>query len=84
MTDEAREEGFYWVVLGQNRPEVAYWERGEWWLAGDARPWHPDAVTVVSDRMVFRPHRVPAAWLGDNGEPIAARSARIIDAGKWP
>jgi hypothetical protein len=25
-----REEGFYWVVLGQNPPEIAYWERGEW------------------------------------------------------
>jgi hypothetical protein len=34
-TTEAREEGFYWVVLGQNPPEIAYWERGEWWLAGD-------------------------------------------------
>jgi hypothetical protein len=22
---EAREEGFYWVVLGQNPPEIAYW-----------------------------------------------------------
>jgi hypothetical protein len=42
MTDEAREEGFYWVVLGQNPPEIAYWERGEWWLAGDARPWQPE------------------------------------------
>ena len=44
MSDDpnAREEGFYWVVLGQNPPEIAYWERGEWWLAGDARPWQPD------------------------------------------
>jgi hypothetical protein len=33
-TTEARSEGFYWVVLGQNPPEIAYWERGEWWLAG--------------------------------------------------
>jgi hypothetical protein len=31
---EAREEGFYWAILGQNPPEIAYWERGEWWLAG--------------------------------------------------
>ena len=23
-----RAEGFYWVVLGQNPPEIAYWERG--------------------------------------------------------
>jgi len=37
-------EGFYWVVLGQNPLEIAYWERGEWWLAGDARPWQPEAV----------------------------------------
>jgi hypothetical protein len=22
------EEGFDWVVLGQNPPEIAYWERG--------------------------------------------------------
>ena len=32
------EEGFCWVVLGQNPPEIAYWERGEWWLAGDPKP----------------------------------------------
>ena len=40
MSDDpnAREEGFYWVVLGENPPEIAYWERGEWWLAGVARP----------------------------------------------
>ena len=25
------EEGFYWVILGQNPPEIAYWERGEDW-----------------------------------------------------
>ena len=32
MTDriartEPRPEGFYWVVLGQNPPEIAYWKR---------------------------------------------------------
>ena len=41
-TTEARQEGFYWVFLGQNPPEIAYWERGEWWLAGDSKPWHPE------------------------------------------
>ena len=40
-TTEVRQEGFYWVILGQNPPEIAYWERGEWWLAGEAKPWHP-------------------------------------------
>ena len=40
-TTEARLEGFYWVILGQNPPEIAYWERGEWWLAGDAKPLVP-------------------------------------------
>jgi hypothetical protein len=49
------------VVLGQNPPEIAYWERGEWWLAGDARPWQAEAVTVLSDRLVFRPRLVPVA-----------------------
>jgi|SwirhirootsSR3_FD_contig_31_16805016_length_275_multi_5_in_0_out_0_1 hypothetical protein len=34
---EVREEGFYRVILGQN-PEIAYWERSEWWLVGDPRP----------------------------------------------
>jgi hypothetical protein len=29
-TTEAREEGFYRVILGQNPPEIA-----EWWLAGN-------------------------------------------------
>jgi len=31
--------------------------RGEWWLAGDAKPWQPEAVTVFSDRLT-RPRRV--------------------------
>jgi hypothetical protein len=70
MSDDpsAREEGFYWVVLGQNPPEIAYWERGEWWLAGGARPWQSDAVNVLSDKLVFRPRltpvagRAPAPW----------------------
>jgi hypothetical protein len=26
------------VELGQNPPQIAYWERGEWWLTGNARP----------------------------------------------
>jgi hypothetical protein len=58
---------FYWVVLGQNPPEIAYWERGEWWLAGDARPSQPEAVTVLSQRLGFQPHLMPAAassWAG--------------------
>ena len=60
-TTEAREEGFYWVILGQNPPEIAYWERGEWSLAGDPKPWHSDAVTVVSERLVFEPRLTPVA-----------------------
>ena len=60
-TTEARAEGFYWVMLGKNPPEIAYWERGEWWLAGNATPWQPDAVTVVSERLVFRPRLTPVA-----------------------
>ena len=60
-TTEARAEGFYWIVLGRNPPEIAYWERGEWWLAGDPKPWQPEAVTVVSDRLVFKPRLMPVA-----------------------
>ena len=60
-TTEVRQEGFYWVILGQNPPEIAYWERGEWWLAGDARPWQPDAVNVLSDKLMFRPRLTPVA-----------------------
>lgn len=59
--DHALPEGYYWVQLGRNPPEIAYWERGEWWLAGDARPWHPDAVTLVSERIVFKPKLMPVA-----------------------
>jgi hypothetical protein len=60
-TTEVRREGFYWVILGHNPPEIAYWERGEWWLAGDPKPWQPEAVTVASDRLVFRPRLAPVA-----------------------
>ena len=58
---EAFDEGFYRVVLGQNPPEIAYWEPGEWWLCGESRPWQPDSVTVLSDRLVFRPKLSPVA-----------------------
>jgi hypothetical protein len=62
-TTETRLEGFYWVILGQNPPEIAiaYWERGEWWLAGEAKPWRPEAVTVASERLVFKPRLAPVA-----------------------
>ena len=60
-TAEARLEGFYWVVLGQSPPEITYWVCGEWWLAGEAKPWHPKAGTFASDRLVFRPRLVPVA-----------------------
>jgi hypothetical protein len=60
-TTEARPEGFYWVVLGLNRPEIASWERGEWWLAGDPEPWQPEGCSVVSDRLVFKPKLAPVA-----------------------
>jgi hypothetical protein len=59
MSDQTREEGFYWVSLGQNRPEIAYWERGRWLLVGSDDPWQPDAVTVLSERLVFRPRLMP-------------------------
>ena len=35
--------------------------KGEWWLAGDPKPWHPEAVTVVSERLVFKPRLAPVA-----------------------
>jgi hypothetical protein len=58
MSDEAREEGFYWVILGQNPPAIAYWE-------GDARRSRQavtaDGVFVASDRLVFRPRLMPVA-----------------------
>jgi hypothetical protein len=43
------------------RPRLDFWERGEWWLCGDGRPWQPDAVIVISDRLVFRPRLSPVA-----------------------
>jgi hypothetical protein len=58
---QGRVEGFYWVILGQNPPEIAYWEGGEWGLAGDPKPWQPEAVAAVSDRLVFKPRLAPVA-----------------------
>ena len=31
------------------------------WLAGDPKPWQPEAVTAVSDRLVFKPRLAPVA-----------------------
>jgi hypothetical protein len=37
-TTEARKEGFYWLVLGQNPPEIADWSAGNGgWLAMPSR-----------------------------------------------
>jgi hypothetical protein len=52
---------FYWTVIGQSPPEVAYWARGEWWPTGETTPWRPEAVTVVSERLVFKPKLAPVA-----------------------
>ena len=84
-TTEAREEGFYWVVLGRNPPEIAYSERGEWWLAGDPKPWHPEAVTVArtigvqatvgAGRMMIRSN-----WRYHDDDPPASRPIAITAA----
>ena len=50
-----RQPGFYWVQLGQNPPEIACWQGAEWWLCGNEKPWQPDAVEVLSERLVIRP-----------------------------
>jgi hypothetical protein len=54
-------ESSYWVVLDQNPPEIAHREHGEWWWAGDVKPWHPDNMTVISERLVYRPRLTPVA-----------------------
>ena len=47
----------YWG--GQGRQPLSDQQlRGEWWLAGDAQS---EAVTVVSERLVFKPRLTPVA-----------------------
>jgi hypothetical protein len=63
--EEPQEEGFYWVVVGQNPPEIAYRERGEWLLCGQEHPGNrcrdccqqpPRLQTATgSCGMIFRP-----------------------------
>ncbi|HEY2598866.1 MAG TPA: hypothetical protein VGJ79_10365 [Candidatus Dormibacteraeota bacterium] len=60
-TTELRQEGFYWVIPGKDPPEIACWVKGEWWLAGESKPWQPQAVTVASERLVFKPRLGPVA-----------------------
>jgi hypothetical protein len=59
-TTEMWLEGFYWVILGWKPPEIAYWERGEWWLAGRAQ-----AVARRGgdsrQRWCFKPRLAPVA-----------------------
>jgi hypothetical protein len=50
-----REPGFYWVRVGRDAPEIAAFRNGRWWCCGLADPWPPNAVTVLSDRLVMRP-----------------------------
>ena len=56
-------------------------ERGEWWLAGDAKPWQPDAGSVLSDKLVFRPRLTPVAgrdiWHPRPGGPSSVHEATM-------
>ena len=50
------------LLLRGARPEPAgdrLLETRRVWLADDARPWQPDAVNVLIDKLVFRPRLVP-------------------------
>ena len=52
--------------------EIPYWEQGEWWLAGDAKPWQPDAVNVAGVGLTDRSqpgHRRPGRMQGNS--PLA-------------
>ena len=57
-TTEARLEGFYWVILGQNPLRSPTGS-----VASGGSPmslaWQPDAMTVLSDKLVFRPRSTP-------------------------
>ena len=48
-----REAGFYWIKLGHNLPEVAYFFDGAWWLSGADRPWDCSGVKPLSGRLEF-------------------------------
>jgi hypothetical protein len=50
-----RVEGFYWVVLGQNPPEGRLLGTGRVVARWNVKPWQPEAVTVICDRLIFRP-----------------------------
>ena len=52
-----REEGFYWIRIGNQLPEVAQWqvEWGQWFRAGKLRPTTDiisTQVIVLSDVLV--------------------------------
>ena len=49
----AREPGFYWIKLGHNMPEVAYFFDGVWWLSGADCPWDCSGVQPLSGRLKF-------------------------------
>jgi hypothetical protein len=73
------------LLLGGARPEPAgdrLLGRGEWWLAGDARPWQPDAVSVLSDKLVFRP-RTPVAGC-DLWHRVMGPPSDLWEPNFWP
>ena len=57
MSDlDDREDGFYWISIDDQEPEVAQWqpEWGQWLVAGCAAPLVDDycgRVVVLSDRL---------------------------------
>jgi hypothetical protein len=65
-------EGFYWVVLGQSPPEIACWVGGKWWLAGEAKPWHPRRTSLS--------RRSPGKGLESSGLNLRpARRSGVVD-----
>jgi hypothetical protein len=80
---EARQEGFYLVVLGQNPPEIAHSERGEWWLAGDPNPWQSEAgpslaIAWYSSRAWCRATRSRTPALGAQFRLTLGRFSMVI------
>ena len=43
------------MILGQHPPEIAYWGARGMVVGGRGEAGHPEALTVVSDRLVFKP-----------------------------
>lgn len=82
-----REMGHYWVRYGDDgQEEIAVWDDGQWWCAGDDCGYPPETMTVLSPRLTppgvgVSVPRLAVRWNVPPGDAPDADTAGVLHGG---